>query len=80
MILGLPRDIYVDDYLPFYNWPDYPNYLFFAGSSSESGLWSAFLEKVWAKASGNYESIEAGWSTESLRFLTGAPTTTYIKD
>jgi hypothetical protein len=34
----------------------------------------AFLEKVWAKASGNYEIIVGGWSDESIRFLTGAPT------
>lgn len=39
----------------------------------------AFLEKAWAKASGNYEQIVAGWSAESVRFITGAPTTSYYK-
>lgn len=75
MVLGRPTDIYIDDYLPFYTWGK--DVLFYAGSGSDKSLWSTFLEKVWAKASGNYEVVEGGWSEESLRFLTGAPTTTY---
>lgn len=37
------------------------------------------MEKIWSKASGNYEMVEAGWAHEALRFLTGAPTTSYYK-
>ena len=80
MVLGRPTDIYVDDYLPFYSWSSPKNFLYFAANGTDGGMWSAFLEKVWAKASGNYEIIEGGWSSESLRFLTGAPTVTYYKN
>jgi hypothetical protein len=34
----------------------------------------AFMEKVWAKTSGNYEITEGGWTPEVLQFLTGSPT------
>jgi hypothetical protein len=37
-----------------------------------------FLEKAWAKAMGNYETIyEGGTPSEVLDFVTGAPTITY---
>lgn len=80
LVLGRPTDIYVDDYLPFYNWTTPKNFLFFAANGTDGGMWSVFLEKVWAKASGNYEIIEGGWSAEVLRFLTGAPTVSYYKN
>jgi hypothetical protein len=65
--------ITIDDYLPFYN----GNLIFSAQSSSSSGdlnIWAALLEKTFAKIMGNYENINYGWQSESLRFLTGAPT------
>ena len=37
------------------------------------------MEKIWAKVNGNYEMIEGGWGSEPIRFLTGAPTTSYYK-
>lgn len=76
MVLGVPTDIYVDDYLPFYS---NSNSLFYTNKANDGGLWPAFMEKVWGKASGNYEMVEGGWSHEALRFLTGAPTVSYYK-
>lgn len=35
------------------------------------------LEKLWAKATGNYEMSISGWPTEAIRFLTGAPSYSY---
>lgn len=78
MVLGKPTDIYIDDYLPFYK--NYKTTLYFAGNATDGGLWAPFMEKIWAKASGNYEIIEAGWSSEALRFVTGAPTVSYYKN
>jgi hypothetical protein len=52
--------ITIDDYLPFYN-----GQLIFANpSSSESNdfnIWTALLEKTFAKITGNYEYINEGW-------------------
>jgi hypothetical protein len=75
MILGNPTPIYVDDYLPFRGTSK--TSLYFAGVADDKSLWMAFMEKVWAKASGNYEIIEGGWSSESLRFLLGSPTRSF---
>lgn len=66
----------LDDYLMFYSW----GALAYASVSPSGGLWGPFLEKAWAKSSGNYEFIEAGWAHEAIRFLTGAPTNSYYKD
>jgi calpain-15 len=77
MVLGLPTDIYVDDYLPFYTYS--PSTLYYTRQAADGGLWPAFMEKIWSKASGNYEMVEGGWAHEALRFLTGAPTTSYYK-
>lgn len=49
----------------------------FANPSPDKELWGPFLEKAWAKVSGNYEVTEAGWTSEAMRFLTNAPSTTY---
>jgi len=44
---------------------------------SSGAVWSVLLEKLWAKATGNYEMAISGWPTEAVRFLTGAPSYTY---
>lgn len=36
-------------------------------------LWVIILEKAWAKLHNSYERIEAGFSHEVMRDLTGAP-------
>jgi Calpain family cysteine protease len=51
-ILGRPTPIYVDDFLPFRGATS--TSLSFAGRSDDNSLWMAFMEKVWAKANGNY--------------------------
>lgn len=68
--------ITIDDYLPFYN-----GGLIFAnqspndpGKANDMNIWSVLLEKAFAKINGNYEAINDGWQSESLRILTGAPT------
>jgi Calpain family cysteine protease len=72
MILGRPTTIYVDDFLPFID--STSTVTVYAGKGDDNSLWLPFMEKVFAKASGNYEIIEGGWFTEAVRFLTGAPT------
>ena len=72
-VLGLRKTIYIDDYLPFYT---SSTTLVFAGKSDDGELWAPFLEKAWAKANGNYQSIVGGWPSESMRFITGAPSIT----
>jgi hypothetical protein len=71
VVLGTPAYIVIDDYLPFY-WSS-ANELAFAKTSPTGGLYAAFLEKAWAKLSGNYEFIGNGWEGEAIRFLSGAP-------
>ena len=39
--------------------------------------WPAFLEKLWAKAMGNYEQISAGDTTDAFDFLVNAPSKLY---
>jgi len=68
--------MYIDDYLPFYG-TSKSTYLLFSKGSSDGALWAPFLEKAWAKVSGNYEFTESGWPSEAMRFLTGAPSYTY---
>jgi Calpain family cysteine protease len=43
----------------------------------DGSMWGKLMEKVFAKLSGNYVTIEAGWNEEALRILTGAPTVSY---
>jgi calpain-15 len=43
-------------------------------------MWGPFLEKAWAKVSGNYEVVEGGWGHEAIRFITGAPTSSFYND
>ncbi|CAD8192249.1 unnamed protein product [Paramecium pentaurelia] len=58
----------IDDYIPtYYNKP-----AFTRGKDQE--IWVMVIEKAWAKVFGSYENIEAGFPSEVLRTLTGAPT------
>lgn len=68
-IKGKPEIVTIDDYLPFYY-----SSPFFARRSSDGDFWMAFMEKIYAKINGNYESIIGGWQSESWRILNGAPT------
>lgn len=76
-VLGLEKEIAIDDYLPFYTWNKSLPY--FAKQSPSGGMWASFLEKAWAKVNGNFEIVEGGWGHEVMRFITGAPTQSYYK-
>jgi hypothetical protein len=67
-IKGKPEIVSLDDILPFYN-----SNPFFAKRSGDGDFWMAFLEKAYAKLSGNYEAIISGWQSEAFRILNGAP-------
>lgn len=72
MDMGVWKDYVVDDYFPCK--PD--GTIAFSGPKQEKGtteLWVILLEKAWAKRFGCYADIEAGFTTECLTDLTGAP-------
>lgn len=71
-IRGIPRTIVIDDFLPFKGTSSKKLYL--AINSSDNGIWSPLLEKVWAKAMGSYLTIKGGQAREGFDFLTGGPT------
>ena len=70
------RAVILDDSFPCY--PDQRGPCFTKGNNEE--LWVMLLEKAWAKLHGNYERIEAGVASESLRCLTGAPVEVFFQD
>lgn len=74
-IRGRPYTVVVDDYLPFNQITG--SSLLFDWVTGKEGLWAVILEKAWAKASGNYDFLSAGWNNEAIDFVTGAPSTTY---
>lgn len=59
-------EVVIDDYLPFYG-----DTLLFGRSKSNNELWSALLEKAYAKLNGSYEAISAGLPTDSMVDFTG---------
>ena len=66
--------ITVDDYLPVGSRGN----LVFDTTASDGSLWGPMMEKVWAKANGNYEKIIGGDETESFQFILGAPTAEHL--
>jgi len=70
------RAIIIDDCFPCY--PDERGPCFTKGNNEE--LWVMLLEKAWAKLHGNYEKVESGVASESLRCLTGAPVEVFFQD
>ena len=48
----------------------------FSQQADDGSIWTAVLEKVWAKVSGNYDLTTAGYGAEAVEFLTGAPSST----
>ena len=66
---GRPRVVVIDDALPWKN----SSRLMFAQTSEDHGSWVPYLEKAFAKLSGNYEKTAKGWMSESMRVFTGAP-------
>lgn len=72
-VRGRPYTITIDDYLPVYN----GGLIFEAADSGDHNIWSALLEKAFAKVVGNYEGVNDGWQVESMRYFTGAPSYQY---
>ena len=74
--LGIWTEFYIDDYLPAVKTSDDAYRLAFSGPREENGVvevWTALLEKAWAKKYGSYYDIQWGRSSEVLTDLTGAP-------
>jgi hypothetical protein len=69
---GVLKDHIVDDYFPV----DRLGKTAFSGSKVERGtaeLWVVILEKAYANRFGSYDAIQAGFTEDVLRDLTGAP-------
>ena len=70
---GKPYVMTIDTTLLFI-YPDYGEYLAFAGPSPDGTVfWAPLLEKAWAKLKGNYAAADGGLVTSGIRSLTGAP-------
>lgn len=67
----------IDDYLPFNSNITSTPTLLFDLSGADNSLWGPFLEKVWAKVSGNYEMIIGGNAIETYDLILGAPSYSY---
>jgi hypothetical protein len=52
--------------------------LHFGKRGKDGSLWSALLEKAWAKVKGNYILAGDGYNKNALRALTGAPVDEYF--
>lgn len=78
--LGVPFTVVVDDYIPYYI-ENGVTVLPFGRINDDDAIWSAILEKIFAKFHGNYQHLNTGNSTVALRSITGAPSETHrVKD
>ena len=68
-LLGVPHDVVIDDYLPLRD----NDSTMFARPGHDGSIWTAILEKAFAKLHGNYAHIAGGKSGEGVRYLTGTP-------
>ena len=75
--LGVPQTVMVDDYLPLYkNWKgDLATY--FSDFGGDNSMWTAIIEKAFAKFHGNYAHIEGGDPGKAVQVLTGGPVVQY---
>ena len=76
--MGIWQDVTVDDYFPTYG-----NAVAFSGPQVEKNIteiWVLLLEKAWAKLFGSYYIINAGFTEDALRDLTGAPCENIMHD
>ncbi len=69
--MGIPVTVSVDEYLPFYG--QSPDYLYYARSPPDNGLWMPIFEKAAAKLYGNYEMLSGGLMGPAVQMMTGAP-------
>ena len=75
--LGVPHPVIVDDYLPLKNNGVGQLATMFANPGDDGSLWTAILEKAFAKYHGNYAHIEGGEPFRAVKTMTGAPYMTY---
>lgn len=66
--LGVPHTILIDDFLPLRS-----GRTFLAHTGDDDSIWGPLLEKAFAKFHGNYQHIEAGNPSYSVRTMTGSP-------
>lgn len=69
--MGVPSQVYIDDYLPLRKTHDGTYKGFFARASKDGAMWPLFLEKAFAKNHGNYLHIEGGSMSVAVNTLTG---------
>jgi hypothetical protein len=71
-VKGIPIVVTIDDYMVYGGLAGSGN-LDFDAAGNDGSLWAVMMEKIWAKASGNYDNIEYGEPVESFAFVLGAP-------
>lgn len=76
---GKPWVISIDDYLFVDTYYD-TDQLMFVQQAASGAIWGPFLEKGWAKVSGNMELADGGYLENGLRLFTGAPVFSYWGD
>lgn len=72
-VMGTPMTITIDDYLPVLD----NNRLLYAGIGDDKSLWSALMEKAFAKLHGNYARTVAGDPVDGVSTLNGSPYTRF---
>ena len=58
----------------------YNEELYFSKLGKNDSIWSAILEKAWAKLMGTYEHANGGFLSSGIRALTGIPVFNYLSD
>jgi hypothetical protein len=71
--LGVAHNVVVDDYLPLYKAWDGEYQTLFSKAGKDGSLWTAVIEKAFAKHHGNYLHIEGGDPAIATRTMTGSP-------
>ena len=71
--LGVKTSVVVDDWLPMKLYGNGEYGTFFAKASKNDSLWTAILEKSFAKYYGNYSHITSGFPPFAIQTMTGAP-------
>ena len=73
--LGVPHTVIIDDYLPLRKVSYYSDELgtMYSAPGKDGSLWTAIIEKAFAKLHGNYAHIEGGDPGVAIQTITGAP-------